>query len=267
MANNDYRAEAPIERIDADAVCAQCGTVNPEGSLLCKSCGNNLRDQRMQRIAGGEGAVVAGLDETRPVWVKGLLALLGILIIVWAALNADKIAGMTVGVQTGRGSDASGDPESFWVGPTSAVYDAMADEVRTDPTPKTTIDATMAAPVASEAFEGRYVLVVNTALFGPTAIGEAVVRMDSGSLLFAGVVADEEYEFRGLAEFEGEGRISVRNTAAVRKGNSYYLCQGFAAESAPGVFACYAMSDIDASNSFSALAYWIPDEAPPASVP
>ena len=39
------------ERLDADAVCGSCGTVNPEDTLLCKSCGNNLRDQRQTRIA------------------------------------------------------------------------------------------------------------------------------------------------------------------------------------------------------------------------
>ncbi len=263
MANNDYRPETPIERIDADAVCAQCGTVNPEGALLCKSCGNNLRDQRMQRIAGGEGVLVAGLDESRPVWVKGLLALLGILIIVWAALNADNIAGMTVGVHTGRGAEVAEDPEAFWVGPAASTYEAMLDEIRSAPTPKDMAQAAMSAPAAADTYEGRYILVVNRALLGPTVAGEVVVRMDSGSLLFVYLASDEQCEIRGRAEFEGAGRIEVRNTAAVRKDNSYYLGQGFAAENAPGAFACYAMSDIDASNSFSALAYRVPDAATP----
>ena len=42
------------EGIEADAVCAQCGSANPEGTLICKTCGNNLRDQRLMRIAADQ---------------------------------------------------------------------------------------------------------------------------------------------------------------------------------------------------------------------
>jgi len=42
------------EGIEADAVCAQCGSANPEGTLICKTCGNNLRDQRMLRITADQ---------------------------------------------------------------------------------------------------------------------------------------------------------------------------------------------------------------------
>ena len=42
-----------VEHLDADAVCEACDTVNPEGTLLCKTCGNNLRDQRARRMKAG----------------------------------------------------------------------------------------------------------------------------------------------------------------------------------------------------------------------
>ncbi|MCX5757207.1 MAG: hypothetical protein NTU83_01615, partial [Candidatus Hydrogenedentes bacterium] len=50
MMEEGPQPQVDIERIDADAVCEKCGTVNPEETLLCKTCGNNLRDQRLHRV-------------------------------------------------------------------------------------------------------------------------------------------------------------------------------------------------------------------------
>ena len=39
MSDEGPGADIPIQRLEADAVCEQCGTVNPEDTLLCKKCG------------------------------------------------------------------------------------------------------------------------------------------------------------------------------------------------------------------------------------
>ena len=51
MAERNVPRQHSAERVDADAVCARCGAVNPEDSLLCKVCGNFLRDLRGRRLA------------------------------------------------------------------------------------------------------------------------------------------------------------------------------------------------------------------------
>jgi hypothetical protein len=79
--------EDNFEYIDADAVCEQCSTVNPAGTLLCKTCGNNLRDQRMRRLAADEGMEAVHASD-RPIrMLTGLLVVLGLLAILWAAIN------------------------------------------------------------------------------------------------------------------------------------------------------------------------------------
>ena len=53
MQGNSHDHHEAVEHLDADAVCEPCGNVNPEGTLLCKTCGNNLRDM-IQAIEAGQ---------------------------------------------------------------------------------------------------------------------------------------------------------------------------------------------------------------------
>ncbi|HOJ68818.1 MAG TPA: hypothetical protein PLH06_08470, partial [Candidatus Hydrogenedentes bacterium] len=86
--------------LDADAVCAQCGMVNPEGTLLCKNCGNNLRDQRMLRLQADEalqGRETAA--EQRNTFLRNALGVLGVLVLLYLGLNASSLMNLLTSPQ------------------------------------------------------------------------------------------------------------------------------------------------------------------------
>ena len=80
-----------FEQIDADAVCQQCDRINDEGTLICKACGNNLRDQRNLRIAQGAGPELMKEGGSKFRLFTGLLVTLGILLAVYMVLNIGNI--------------------------------------------------------------------------------------------------------------------------------------------------------------------------------
>ena len=67
--------------IDADTVCEKCATVNPEETLLCKSCGNNLRDQRIERMARGGAIELGDVGESKFRILTGVLITIGFVLI------------------------------------------------------------------------------------------------------------------------------------------------------------------------------------------
>ena len=76
-----------VERIDADAVCIKCGTVNPEDTFLCKVCGNNLREQRARRVSGATEVDIDAFEDSRSQWLRRALLAMAILYVVWVAIN------------------------------------------------------------------------------------------------------------------------------------------------------------------------------------
>lgn len=89
MQGNRHDAHDVVEHLDADAVCELCGNVNPEGTLLCKQCGNNLRDQRSRRMhtTGGPTSVVESSFSISRI-VRGVVIVFGICAVLWVALEA-----------------------------------------------------------------------------------------------------------------------------------------------------------------------------------
>ena len=73
--------------LDADAVCGACGTVNPEGTLICKQCGNNLRDQRHQRMHAADAEIGVDTAQSRRRIIDIGLGVFGILVVAWAVIN------------------------------------------------------------------------------------------------------------------------------------------------------------------------------------
>ena len=113
-----------FEQLDADAVCEQCGSVNPEETFICKVCGNNLRDQRARRIAGEQG-VPPGVAETpinRVRLFTGLLTALGIITILAAVIFIQDIETWLASAQA---TEDFSDMASLWQGQSSQIFDEL----------------------------------------------------------------------------------------------------------------------------------------------
>ncbi len=253
MSEGGFRQNIPVERIDADAVCERCGSVNPEDTLLCKTCGNNLRDQRARRMAPDAALDIGEVKPSRGVYVRGLLAVLGILVLIWFAVNASRIEDFMVQAQTAK----TGDATSYWNGPQSKEFDKLAKELAASPITPEEREQAMKQPAAvSDSYDGRYVLTQKGQL-REIPVGQAIVRQEGETIRFVAVLERTGGELRGEAKPEGAARIAARDTAGYLLNGQYYGASGFAAPVATGGLECLGLCDI-AEDAFSGNAYRVP---------
>lgn len=251
---DDYTGpEAPIEHIDADAVCAQCGTVNPEDTLLCKSCGNNLRDQRLLRVAEGRGFDEAPEAPQLSRRVLGGLTIVGLLIVVWIGAKAREGALEDWLVDRLMGSAATA--RTYWGGSNSAVYDELLRQLELNPITPTERDRAMQSPASAQGFDGRYFIRLGNEP-DDRVIGQANVRQEGSTLYFVAKLA-RRVEIRGAAQLREDGRPIVES-AAVRIGDELTTAYGFAQKNDDGSFMCYGQSEIAENRTHSAVAYRVP---------
>ncbi len=184
-----------FDTVDADAVCVQCGSVNPEGTVLCKECGNNLREQRQRRIRGEQSPAEEGRGGLR--LFTGLLTGLGILIVVAATLNISSIEEWLVSVQESDLEVAGG--EDVWGGEIGPMLDGMRVELTDSPSPRDKRLAAIDHIVAEDLFHGRYVLFRKGALNGIDVLGEANLQRRDDKIYFVALL-DGDVEVRGVAE-------------------------------------------------------------------
>lgn len=253
MSDEGLQDQTPAERIDADAVCLECNAVNPEGTLICKSCGNNLRDQRARRLTSDEGMAAPGFGPEEGSWLGKGLVVLGILVILWTALNLGKIDDVLITIQATDYANV----ETYWTGSESRVFDSLQEELARNPVTESESRAAIEQPVDHNTYEGRYVLVRNTPGRVRLVLGEANVRQEGDRLLFVAVLSRGTVELRGELRFEGETRLAARDSAGVKTQDSYYGAEGFAQKLEEGGFECFGYSDFD-GESYSALAYRVP---------
>lgn len=245
-------ADSVVEHVDADAVCERCGTVNAEDTFLCRSCGNNLRDQRARRIAS-EQAAEAALPRERRRWLSKLLALLGILVVLWVALNVGDIESYLIAAQRPDSAQA------YWTGPESPRYEEMVRILGTYRQP-TSADIAAAKGSSPEAdnYGGRYVLLPMQERFGgSTVIGEAYVEQQDLKLFFVAKLYRDSTEIRGTAQVEDEGRVAARNPAGIKIGRDYHTGDGVALRREDGGLDCYGRTDFGGAQ-FAAIAYRLP---------
>lgn len=252
--NEHVNEEPQFENVDADAVCEQCGTVNPDETLLCKSCGNNLRDQRTNRIAQDTGTnTPAGATRIRI--FTGVLTTLGILTVLLAAYSMPNIESWLVQIQRG---DFGEQTAQFWNGSESTIYDALLADLQANPTPRRRIDDAIKEPVDDVFYNGRYALVRPGTVFGNRIVAEVNVSRRGDRVYFVVEFKRAGAELRGYATLEGEDqRPTVRDSAAVRIQGVEYPALGYAEKQVDGSLACYGQSFYDDS-THGVLAYRIP---------
>jgi len=239
--------DAEHSDVDADVVCEQCNTVNEPGTLICRQCGNNLRDQRHLRLAMQEEDAAG----PRPIrMLGGLLSALGLLVILWVTLNVGDIENWLVGVQAE--TDRVG--AQFWTGPRSANFDAMASDLaqlRATPPTADSITAAQSTPVPEDTYEGVYILAYQDANID-TAMGYAKVRRANDELQFVALLNRGD-EIRGTASIESNERIVTSNAVADRRGLRTSGV-GFAQRNAQGGFTVYGAAD-QSEGQFQILAF------------
>lgn len=170
--------------LDADAVCAQCGMVNPEGTLLCKNCGNNLRDQRMLRLQADE--YLQGYETTaekRNTFLRNALGVLGILILLYIGLNAGSLMNLMTTPQSSGEDVILVNPHLYWEDQVKAEpFESLAKQLPNLPSESDAQTARMNAMVTPP-HSARYVLFNNT-VNGETYVGCAAVRVQGQEILF-----------------------------------------------------------------------------------
>lgn len=253
--NEEHVTEEPhFENIDADAVCEQCGTVNPEGTLLCKVCGNNLRDQRQTRISQDQGAF-SGTGPSRIRIFTGVLTTLGILTVLLAAYSMPNIESWLVDIQSGNSGDYAA---GLWSGPDSGIYDALLTELLETPSSRARMNGALENPMDDVFYNGRYALLGPSRIRGNNFIGEANLSRRGDRIYFVVHFLRNDFELRGYATLEGESkRPTVRNTAAVRIRGEEYPAFGYAEKREDGSLACYGQSFYD-DGTHGTAAYRIP---------
>lgn len=249
MPNESLHAGPHHERLDADAVCEQCGTVNPEETLICKTCGNNLRDQRMRRIAAGGDVQAAAPKVLRWSWLASALTVLGLILLVWAAMNAEEIM---QAVFTGDESGATA--QSFWNGPQSGTYESLRAELVANPVSDAEAQNARTAAADITDFTGRYVIVHETA-GGARTLGSGIARHEDATLFFVALLDGGGGEIRGEAQLVGESTPAARDTAAILVDGEYHLASGVALkrEENLGGYLCHAQTMT--SNPISVVIY------------
>jgi hypothetical protein len=240
------------EGLEADAVCGQCGNVNPEGTLICKTCGNNLRDQRMLRMAADQMLDAEEKSDNRPTLLIGVASVLGILLVLWLGISATRIGGvLTTAEQNTDGVYV--EPGLFFTGANAAVYDSMRSALNVRfPSQADAEEARMnVAPMESLA-SGNYVLYeqLGTNL---RFVGAAAVRAEGASVHYCASLLDG-IEIRGSVSLVDDVFLSQWNQAAAMYQDDYYALSGTAYTEADGTVTLTGESN-HSSRSFSALAY------------
>lgn len=233
--NNQTMPPTPhAERVDADAVCARCGTVNPEDTLICKTCGNNLRDQRAARMAMEQPQEVAAAPGQQRGVIQGILALVGLLLILWVALNSDRIAQGMVSGLTSQNAFTLG----LWSGQDGARLDDLAASLETAPPSANAQLEAIRSPVNIADPAGMYVLARESEAEGIRPVGTAIVQRDEedDTLYFVGHT--DLLEVRGRGRVNTEGMLVV-DWAGYREGAREYEVRGAALPMAAGGLECY----------------------------
>lgn len=251
MHDDKRSTQSSVPRMDADAVCERCGTVNPEDTLICKQCGNNLRDQRLHRIAAEGGGELMGERIPPKRLLKGLLTILGLLSLIYVAVYRDAI----VERLTKQNRITMDNPRSFWIGEGSTVYAQLAQQLAAQPVTKQDMEAAArAGSLSQEGVAGRYFITLGAGAREPM-VGSAIVSQQDDKVFFVARLA-QDLEIRGSATVMPGGRL-IAEFAGVQTLRQHFAALGYATPVEPGTYTCYGKF-VDSQDYYEAQAHRIP---------
>ena len=194
MSSEVLGAVGHVDNLDADAVCVQCSTVNPEGTFICKTCGNNLRDQRSMRMVADQMMDGEGITSTKRQWLPVARTILLILIVLYVALNLSSIESYLVRSQLATVDNI----QALWTGTDSAIYAELAVGLAVVPSPQELSEARN-NPVANETIDGKYVIVSRDRRIGLANVSQQgtsiyfVAQLLSGQKLRGKALASQKF--------------------------------------------------------------------------
>ncbi len=243
MNNANLGGAFQIEKLDADAVCAQCNTVNAEGTLLCKVCGNNLRDQRNRRMQADQAMDLEHTGQRRRAWLSGIFFVLALVLIASTLMNQELIVEWLI-------EEKAPATDLLWTGQYDAYFRPMFEEIEAAGlTPESAAALQVATP--SDMLEGVY------ALFdGDTFLGTASFRIEGEDAYFAAMLENER-EVRGIARLEANNYIALPEFSGIDHRGSVTPISGVAMPQEDGAVEC--MGD-DGQERSSFMAYRLPDQ-------
>ena len=207
MNNANLGGAFQADKLDADAVCAQCSTVNAEGTLLCKVCGNNLRDQRNRRMQADQAMDLEHTGHRRRALSSGILFVLAIGLIVATLVNQELIVEWLIDVQ----SPSEPSLEVLWAGDFDVYFQPMLDEIDAAGLNAESAATALADSPKYPELPGLYVLFE-----GETYLGVANVRMEGQEVYFAARLVNDD-EIRGVGRSEVDHIIVTPDSAALRR--------------------------------------------------
>ena len=255
--DNPYGGEPSFERIDADAVCQECGTVNPEGTLFCKTCGNNLRDQRARRMtAEGAGEFRDTQAQTSRRVLVGLLTVLALLLLVWAAMpgNVQRLQDSLTRRMAEDAYSNGADPSAYWDGPISDVFDAMVRDLLNNPvTSEETRQTDESGPAPQSRYSGRYFLRNGGRPTDPV-LGSAFVVESESELYFVALLGD--VEIRGIGDSKATRDPSAR-FVGIKEDDRFSVGHGYVQPLDDGGFLCVGQRE-KSDFKYETRAYRVP---------
>jgi hypothetical protein len=239
MINPEFDGNRFGERLEADAVCAPCGSVNPEGSLICRTCGNNLRDQRLLRMSADQQLESEGPPIERGRFLVGALTVFGILLVFFTLWNIGGIEDWLVDIQNPTTNYVAG----LWEEPANEVFAGMLEELDATPLSRADGRAALSSPEAADDYEGIYVVGLVDDNFGAIPKGMASVRIEGDDVYFVATLG-EEREVRGIGQLAGSSVSVGWESAGTDDRGDFYAVSGVAIRQADGSFACFGESEI-----------------------
>lgn len=252
MMNGNSQPDARFERVDADAVCAECGTINPEDTLLCKVCGNNLRDQRARRVIGEHSGEAETERRGFPLLFK-LLALLAFLLVILVTVNLRQIEDNLMG-----GAVSDSNAKQYWRSADSDAYSELLEALKAAPVTEEESKRAQMNTAATDIYDGRYTLIGSNVMGRKYIVGHANVRQVDDRLLFVALIKDGACEVRGEALIEEDGQFASRDMTGINYEDRYYGASGIVSTLETGGYDCTGTSDYDGV-AYSVTAYRVPE--------
>lgn len=244
-------AAGHIDHLDADAVCIQCSTVNPEGTLICKTCGNNLRDQRSTRMVADQMMDGGGTKQSNRQRLSIALTTLGILVILYVTLNLGAIESALVRSQLATVDHI----QALWTGADNSIYTELAAALTVRPSTQAIIQARN-DPVAPATVDGKYVIFSQD-----RSVGTANVSQRGSAIYFVAKLFTGQ-ELRGKAT-TGQQYIRVRwEFAGYRSADGYTAIAGMAQRKPDGTLEIFgqeeSLNEEPMEAGYSATGYPLP---------